>query len=40
VRWGVAGNVLIAWVLAMPLSAAIAFGLQSCSSASSADALQ
>jgi PiT family inorganic phosphate transporter len=28
VRWGVAGNIFVAWVLTMPLSAAIAFGLQ------------
>jgi PiT family inorganic phosphate transporter len=25
VRWGVAGNILTAWVLTIPLSAAIAF---------------
>jgi len=28
VRWGVAGNILWAWVLTLPLSAAIAFGTQ------------
>jgi PiT family inorganic phosphate transporter len=25
VRWGVAGNILVAWVLTLPLSAALAF---------------
>jgi PiT family inorganic phosphate transporter len=25
VRWGVAGNIVIAWVLTLPLSAALAF---------------
>jgi PiT family inorganic phosphate transporter len=28
VRWGVAGNILVAWVLTIPISAAIAFGCQ------------
>ena len=26
VRWGVAGNILVAWILTIPLSAAMAFG--------------
>ena len=29
VRWGVAGNILIAWVLTLPLSALIAFAVMS-----------
>jgi len=28
VRWGVAGNIFLAWVLTLPISAALAFGLQ------------
>jgi PiT family inorganic phosphate transporter len=27
VRWGVAGNILTAWVLTLPLSAAMAYGI-------------
>ncbi len=30
VRWGVAGNIMIAWVLTLPISAAIAYGLMQC----------
>jgi PiT family inorganic phosphate transporter len=27
VRWGVAGNILIAWILTLPISAALSFGV-------------
>jgi inorganic phosphate transporter, PiT family len=27
VRWGVAGNILVAWILTLPISGAIAFAV-------------